>query len=84
MPILSAKFSSPWTLRSIRTDLLLAWLRPSAGYLEDRGLKLPEVKNGEGRMENERSHLTPTLSPKGGEGDGRSGTEWNPSVPRID
>ena len=60
MPTLSARFSSPSTLRSIRPDLLLAWLRPSTGYLEDRGFRLPEVN----------SHLTPTLSPKGGEGEG--------------
>ena len=48
MPTLSAKFLNPWTLRSIRRDLLLAWLRPSAGYLESRGLVLPtEIKNGD-------------------------------------
>jgi hypothetical protein len=64
MPTLNARFSSPSTLRSIRPDLLMAWLRPSAGYLEDRGFKLPEcgVANGKG-------HLTLALSPRGGEGE---------------
>ena len=88
MPTLSARFSSPSTLRSIRPDLLVEWLRPSAGYLEDRGFRLPEMK----------SHLTPAAGMQNGEGrvasverearsveraqrNARLGTE---SVPRID
>ena len=43
MPTLSAKFLNRSTLRSIRPDLLLAWLRPSADYLESRGLRLPDA-----------------------------------------
>ena len=69
MPTLSARFSSPSTPRSIRPDLLVDWLRPYEGYLEDRGLKLPGMQNGEGRRENENGHLTPALSTRGGEGE---------------
>jgi hypothetical protein len=36
-----AKFSTPQTLKEIRRDLLLAWLRPFSGYLQNRGLFLP-------------------------------------------
>ena len=36
------RFSNPETLRKIRRDLLLAWLRPSAAYLAARGVVLPE------------------------------------------
>src|SRR5437016_5917304 len=67
MPILSARFSSPSTLRSIRPDLLVEWLRPSAGYLEDRGFRLPEAgrQNGEGTMKS----TSPRPSPQSGEGE---------------
>src|SRR5882672_2387217 len=44
MPILNSKtFLNPSTLRSIRPDLLIAWLSPAAEYLSGRGVKLPET-----------------------------------------
>jgi hypothetical protein len=52
-------FLNPSTLRSMRPDLLVAWLAPAANYVAKRGIVLPKCKVG--------NHLTPTLSP-GGEG----------------
>ena len=45
------RFSNPETLRKIRIDLLLAWLNPAAAYLAGRGLKLPEMKSEECRVQ---------------------------------
>ena len=79
MPTLNARFSSPSTLRSIRPDLLVEWLRPSAGYLEDRGLKLPEVRSPMSEVRGQASgeietgewgikNTSPRPSPQSGEG----------------
>ena len=45
MPILNSRtFLNPSTLRSIRPDLLIAWLTPAAEYLAKRGIALPECR----------------------------------------
>ncbi len=66
------RFSNPETLRKIRRDLLLAWLRPSAAYLATRGVVLPECA-----MQRKQGLRSPALSSSGGEGEWPSPIDYD-------
>ena len=79
MPNLNPKnFSNPETLRKIRTDLLLAWLKPAAGYLEKNGVLLPKT-DADGVRPSSVAATSALMN-----AENNMGTRWNASLPFLD